>query len=296
MLVKDGKYRVLSVTCGLESEKGSQYDSYEIEPEESVIGVKPIKMNCFTPALIPQNCKKTNAIIQITDFTERNDYFNLKNCFMVKEGKIGITPQEQELLLTKIMKELEFFTTVKDHLYLKQAQQLIDLINKNKIKYINSPAAVSHHHNYIGGLMIHTMEMIKLCNGICGLNLSLDLELLILGCIAHDLGKIHEYEIDLDNGKIKMDTVWLEKNTSHIHWGYRYMVDLKVANMCASHHGYKSVEQQGKIVNFGAIRYPSTTEENLLHQVDMISARSGLISVKDLELRLGEMTAICCVE
>jgi len=57
-------------------------------------------------------------------------------------------------------------------------------------KFKKWPAAVMYHHACKGGLMEHTLEVVKLCNTICDIHpTGIDRDLVIAGAILHDIGK-----------------------------------------------------------------------------------------------------------
>lgn len=56
------------------------------------------------------------------------------------------------------------------------------------------PAATRHHHNYVGGLIDHTLEVLDFATAIAEMDSDpWDRELLVAACLLHDLGKIDEY-------------------------------------------------------------------------------------------------------
>ena len=55
-----------------------------------------------------------------------------------------------------------------------------------------APAAKTMHHSYIGGLLEHTLSLVKLCNQTCQVYEHLNRDLLITGACLHDIGKIRE--------------------------------------------------------------------------------------------------------
>lgn len=56
-----------------------------------------------------------------------------------------------------------------------------------------SPAAKGIHQAYIGGLLEHTYNVLKICLNTAPLYAGLDVDLIIAGAILHDIGKIEEY-------------------------------------------------------------------------------------------------------
>ena len=63
-------------------------------------------------------------------------------------------------------------------------------------KYSKIPAAASYHHSYVGGLIEHVLNMIELSKVVAKqYEENLDVNLMIAGCIFHDIGKIEELEM-----------------------------------------------------------------------------------------------------
>ncbi|HEY8745302.1 MAG TPA: OB-fold nucleic acid binding domain-containing protein, partial [Chloroflexota bacterium] len=56
-----------------------------------------------------------------------------------------------------------------------------------------APAATNVHHAYLGGLLEHTLEVARLCRAQLAIHPEMDADLLISGALAHDLGKVREY-------------------------------------------------------------------------------------------------------
>jgi 3'-5' exoribonuclease len=60
-------------------------------------------------------------------------------------------------------------------------------------RFSYSPAAKSWHHNYIHGLLEHTVSVARLCDYMSGFY-TVNRDLLITGALLHDSGKVYEYE------------------------------------------------------------------------------------------------------
>ena len=60
------------------------------------------------------------------------------------------------------------------------------------------PAAKVMHHNYIGGLLVHTIECVEFAKKNFELFiLNLNKDIMIAACILHDMGKIFEYTLNM---------------------------------------------------------------------------------------------------
>jgi 3'-5' exoribonuclease len=59
--------------------------------------------------------------------------------------------------------------------------------------YKSSPSASVLHHNYVGGNLQHSMNVLELCMTMYRLYPEIRRDLLVCGAILHDVGKIREY-------------------------------------------------------------------------------------------------------
>ena len=59
-------------------------------------------------------------------------------------------------------------------------------------KYLTWPAAVRNHHNYVSGLLYHSITMADMALKVCSVYPSINRDILLGGAIVHDMGKIVE--------------------------------------------------------------------------------------------------------
>ena len=75
-------------------------------------------------------------------------------------------------------------------------RKLIDMYFKDNASFIkmfkNHSAAKSVHHGFIGGLLQHTLSVVRMCNYLGDHYEILDKELLMTAALFHDVGKINE--------------------------------------------------------------------------------------------------------
>lgn len=140
-------------------------------------------------------------------------------------------------------------------------------------RYTEAPAARSVHHNYVGGLLEHSLEVAALCLHFSKIYPGLNLPLLLCGALLHDMGKIKEY----DGNSLSIELTTQGKLLGHIPMG-KEMLDtrvrelpdfpeelyLELAHMILSHHGQKE---------WGSPEVPRTFAAYALHHADLVSAR-----------------------
>lgn len=140
--------------------------------------------------------------------------------------------------------------------------------------FIIAPAAKIHHHNYKGGLVVHTNEVVKICKALCEIYLSLDCELLITGALLHDIGKVKTYTYNSNLIEINYEGRMLD----HLYMGANMLderlktlsideeLKVKLIHMILSHHGETSL-------GWGSTVDPKIPEAIVLHYADDISAK-----------------------
>ncbi len=147
------------------------------------------------------------------------------------------------------------------------------------------PAAFRLHHALRGGLLYHTLSLVRLSQALSALYPSVDRELLISGAILHDVAKTEEFELSptglvdryttdgalighLVRGAMAIERIGTEK-------GINKDVLMLVEHMLISHHG---------IPEFGAAVRPAFLEAEILSQLDLLDAR-----IYEIEKNLSEI-------
>ncbi len=141
-------------------------------------------------------------------------------------------------------------------------------------RFALAPAARTIHHNYVGGLLEHTLEVITLCREMVRLYpAQLQIDLLIAGAILHDVGKIEEYDPASlsfefsDRGKlvghISIGKEMLDQKINQIP-NFPPRLKLELEHMILTHHGMRE---------WGSPEVPKTIHAFTLFHADLVSAR-----------------------
>ena len=144
-----------------------------------------------------------------------------------------------------------------------------------------APAATHNHHNYVGGLLEHTLSMLRL-----SVRMSLhynayypglvDRSILLTGCLYHDIGKCRELKRSAsfeysDAGELTGHIVQGVEILNEINAELDSTVDKEtldqVKHLILSHHGE---------LEYGSPVQPKTPEANLLHEIDVIDSRLNM--------------------
>ena len=208
-----------------------------------------------------------------------NEKYN--NCLvsaleLIKEAKTGLEESER----SEIYKELiSYANLISDE---KLREFVIKIYEENKERILVSPAAKLMHHNYIGGLMVHTLECLKYAENIIATVFQrINKNDIFAACLLHDIGKIYEYKVDLETGIIEYDEEFRKEWISHSQYGFSMCMTAgfkRVAKMIAAHHGRKD---WGAIVDLDEKELEPIYY--LIHHIDDLSAKFGKTNVSMLE-------------
>lgn len=150
----------------------------------------------------------------------------------------------------------------------------LKLYADHKEKLLYWPAAFKLHHAIKGGLLMHTLSIVRLCEKVSEIYPSVNRDLLLAGAMLHDIGKIYEYDVNAmgtANGYTTEGNLigHLVRGAMLIHETAEELdADRKIAmlleHMLISHHGDPE---------FGAAVRPSFIEAEILSELDMMDAR-----------------------
>ena len=218
---------------------------------------------------------RTGNIVKLVSATF-NEKFN--NCLvstlsLVKEAKMGLEDDEREKIYSELV---SYFDKIKNEELNKFLTKFF-IEHKEKIKV--APAAKLMHHNYIGGLMVHTIECLKYAEENMAISeYKFNEDNILAACILHDIGKIFEYTIDTETGLIDYDENFKNEWLTHSQYGFSICMSngfKEVAKMIAAHHGRSD---WGAIIDLD--QKDLEPELYFIHLVDNLSAKFGKINVK----------------
>jgi 3'-5' exoribonuclease len=160
-----------------------------------------------------------------------------------------------------------------------QLKNLLDLLfsdSKFVNDYSHSPSAITHHHNYVGGNLEHTVGVVRLCKNICEMYKGINRDLVITGAILHDIGKLKEYNTKAAIektpegnfiGHIVMGDRWIREKIANLRdkgKDFDQELEDKLCHIILSHHGK---------YEFGSPRMPKTIEACVIHSADMMDSQ-----------------------
>ena len=204
-----------------------------------------------------------------------NEKYN--NCLvnaleLIKEAKTGLDTKEQEATYQEL---LNYANKIKDE---NLRNFVVNIYTDNKDRILVAPAAKMMHHNYIGGLMIHTLECLKYAEiNMQAFFQKLNADEVYAACLLHDIGKIFEYTINTESCLIDYDENFRKEWITHSQYGFSICMNAgfkRVAKMIAAHHARA---EWGAIVDLNEKDLDSFVY--LIHHIDDLSAKFGQINV-----------------
>ncbi len=208
-----------------------------------------------------------------------NEKFN--NCLvtaleLVKEAKMGLDENERDEYYKRLTTYFEKIENPEIRNF------IIEYFEEHKDKIKIAPAAKLMHHNYMGGLMVHTLECLEFAEiNMNAMAYKPNKDNILAACILHDIGKIFEYTIDLETGLIDYDENFRKEWLTHSQYGFSICMTKgfkEIAKMIAAHHGRA---EWGAIIDLD--EKDLEPELYLIHLIDNMSAKFGKINTSMLE-------------
>jgi 3'-5' exoribonuclease len=267
----DGYFKVLSVSKKAKKD-GSPFLALEVMDKTGKI-----------PAKIWDNADHYFNILQEGEIYKINGYVN--EFMNQKEIKVdtfrSLAPKDKNVNKDDFVEKaafdtgktfLEMMTTLKSHLTNPYLLKLTDLFSQEYgDQFQDHYGAQKVHHAYIGGLLQHTRSMMQMAI-FCADHYSLDKELLLIGVLFHDIGKIFEFSVSptidatLTGGLLGHliigNNIFLQLKDKIP--GFPEELSVRIQHLIISHHGEKE---------FGSPEVPKIPEAYVLHILDLLDSK-----------------------
>jgi len=147
--------------------------------------------------------------------------------------------------------------------------------------FCTAPGGTALHHNYLGGLLEHTHNMLRVAVAILSLYPKVQADLVLAGIFLHDMGKTEELSYDMafsytDSGQlighiVKTVLMVNQKADALIEKGTQIeqpVLDALV-HIILSHHG---------AFEFGSPKLPATPEAFMVYYIDDLDAKVNQVT------------------
>ncbi len=148
------------------------------------------------------------------------------------------------------------------------------VLGDNRLAMLYWPAAFKLHHAIRGGLLMHTLSVVRLAQSACKIYPFVNEELLLSGAILHDIAKISEFEVSDTGiatgysvkgnliGHLVEGAMTVRETAKKL--GINENTAMLLEHMIISHHGEP---------DFGVAVRPSFIEAEMLSQLDSFDAK-----------------------
>jgi len=183
---------------------------------------------------------------------------------------------------TEMYKELlGYIASLKDAQFKLLAESYYKEDPKFKEMFLSHSAAKTMHHNFVGGLLEHTVSVTKLCSYLADNYPVLDRDLLLTAAMFHDVGKLAEISAFPENdytdagqllGHIYIGADWLSKRMDKL-GGFSVKRKNELLHCILSHHGE---------LEYGSPKKPALAEALALSMADNLDAKlAGVTALFD---------------
>jgi 3'-5' exoribonuclease len=230
-----------------------------------------------------------DGVEEFADLFEREDFIrikaqatsyqdqvqlNIKSLTKTERGEVALedflpaSEKDPEEMLAELIKIAEGI----ENRYLKELVMAFLGDEEFMTLFKRAPGAKRLHHAYLGGLLEHTLSVVKLIQEIKGHYEGINHDLLLAGGTLHDIGKVNELSYDIafdytDEGRlvghIVMGTQMVEAKISQIK-GFPKELAMLMRHLMVSHHGQHE---------WGSPTRPMTLEANILYYLDDLDAK-----------------------
>ncbi len=142
-------------------------------------------------------------------------------------------------------------------------------------KFKEAPAAIKVHHAYLGGLLEHTLNVVKSCALLAAVYPEVNRDILLTAAALHDIGKMEEYEwkpafrfTDAGHfvGHVVGGAMMVKEAADRID-GFDEVLNLALQHAILSHHGHKE---------YGSPKLPKSLEAMIVHTADELDADAAM--------------------
>jgi len=225
-----------------------------------------------------------------SELYQNNLQIVINNVAVIDPGKIDIND-----FLPRTKKDVkQMFQEVKETVGRIENSQLKALVGEFLAdtelmeKFCNAPAAMKMHHDYMGGLLEHTHNMLRVAVAILPLYPDVQPDLVLAGIFIHDIGKTEELAYDMafsytDSGQlighISKSLLMINQKADSLRSGGT-QIDQSVldalGHIILAHHG---------AYEFGSPKLPATAEAFMVCYIDDLDAKINQVtSVIDKEV------------
>ena len=253
--------------------KGSEYLDIKLSDKSGEINAKLWDYNPLLQGEFP-----AESIVKV-----RGELTKFAGSDQLKITKIRLTTDSDEVKYEDLIQTADYsgeymYQKILDKVNTFTDEELKKLVlhmyEERKELLLSWPAAYKLHHALRSGLLMHTLSIVKLCEGVCEVYPFVNKDLLLTGAILHDIAKTEEYDVGASGiasgytvegnliGHLVKGAMLVDEAAAKL--GISKEKAMLVEHMLISHHGEP---------DFGAAVRPMFLEAELLSELDLMDAR-----------------------
>jgi len=255
----------------MKSRAGKNYMSLKLQDKTGTVDAKVWELNNEIQNFEENDFIKIDAVVNIYN---NETQLSIRKIRKSREGEYNpadYVPCSEQDISTMYNEILDYIKTIKNS-YIKQLLELFFVKDQEIIKsFENHSAAKAMHHNYMGGLLEHTLSVTKLCDFMAK-HYGANRDILLATAMLHDIGKIYELSDFPSNdytdegqllGHIIIGTEMITEKAKQIEGFPQTLLNL-IKHSILSHHGE---------YEYGSPKRPKTVEAYILHCADDTDAK-----------------------
>ena len=198
----------------------------------------------------------------------------MKTLEKVDDGKVDLSHflETTSRNIDEMVNDLSGAAAAIGNAYLRRLMQAFLADASFMASFRRAPAAKALHHNFIGGLLEHVVELIALARDVAKHFPGVDMDLLVVGAFLHDIGKVRELSV-----RKSIEYTTEGRLIGHISLGYEMLVEkikgisgfpdelcMLLKHIILSHHGE---------YEFGSPKRPKIQEAIIINYLDDLAAK-----------------------
>lgn len=180
--------------------------------------------------------------------------------------------------INKLYEKIKEYINSIDNKYVKELLENIFINNMNiSQSFRTHSAAKAMHHNYLGGLIEHTLNIVDICDFLATKYPEVNRDILVASAMLHDIGKIYELSPFPEN-----DYTDIGQLMGHLIIGVE-LITFETSKIQNFPKEYKNLIKHCIVAHHGELEYgspkkPAILEAYLLHMADNIDAKARMFT------------------
>lgn len=256
----------------MKSKFDKEYISLKLQDKTGIIEAKVWELNGVVEDFNEKDFVKVEATVQLYNGSNQ---LNVKKIRKSKEDEYDIADYipSTKKNIDEMYNELIGLIQTIENVYVKQLLEKIFFEHEDvSVKIKTHSAAKSMHHNYLGGLIEHTLSITQICSFLANHYPTANRDILICTAMLHDVAKIIELSDFPENdytdegqllGHIFIGAELIGKTASTID-GFPKTLENLLKHSILGHHGQ---------LDYGSPKIPATIEAFILSCADSLDAK-----------------------